>query len=483
MTDCLYVLDLGANRAEGMNADFGGDEQPKAMIQQFRDDPIDRDHDKVERHMTGEPDMRAGTHPNARNALEACVARIEENNLRFNAVAELFLGRARDRADMLDRAALDGQPLGALHGVPILFKGLVDIEGYPTVFGSVAFATSPAARNAPVIDRLEAAGAIVFGTTNMVEFAVGGWGTNAVQGTPWNPADLTRHRVAGGSSSGSAVAVAAGFAPIAFGSDTGGSVRIPATLCGIVGFKPSYGLIPLQGVAATGPSFDTLGPLARSVGEARIAAEAAAGMRFLHPPVSLNGLRLLHLSDAALAPADPAVMESYHQALARLAQAGAVAEEITLPLSLFDVQMLNGDIVAYEAYRQLRAIVDNDAAEIDPFVRQRVRHGAMIDDAAYRQLLMDLHAFRQSVQNRFDDADVLVLPGTPLPAPPVDEVDESEMPMSRYTRLSNCLNHCAIALPIAANPLPTGIQLAASHGRDAKLLAIAEAVEALLQSG
>ncbi|WP_439507763.1 amidase family protein [Yoonia sp.] len=149
----------------------------------------------------------------------------------------------------MDRAAAEGQPTGRLHGVPVLLKDVIDVAGHPTGFGSKAYAIGPAARNAPVIDRLEAEGAIILGKTTMVEFAVGSWGTNTVQGTPWNPSDATQHRVPGGSSSGAAVAVAAGFAPIAFGSDTGGSIRIPAALCGVVGYKPSFGLIPLQGAA------------------------------------------------------------------------------------------------------------------------------------------------------------------------------------------------------------------------------------------
>lgn len=418
----------------------------------------------------------------AREKIEACIASINAYNSKLNAVSTVFAETALQRADALDQAARKGEPLGPLHGVPILVKELVDIVGHPTGFGSLCYATGPAARNAPIIDRLEAAGAIIIGTTNMVEFAVGGWGTNAVQGTPWNPADKTNHCIPGGSSSGSAAAVAAGFAPIAFGSDTGGSIRIPATLCGVVGYKPSFGLIPLQGVAATGPSFDTLGPLARTVSDAKLAAEAAAATRFEHPSVSLGGLCMIHVSETDLAPIEPEVLEGYRRLLAQLSQAGVTFREIKLPMSFVGFQQLNGDIVAFEAYRQLRTIVDDDTCEIDPFVRQRVQFGATITDEAYRQRLIELQAIRQASVGLFDGADALLLPGTPMLAPTVDRVDESQVPMSRYTRLGNCLNFCAIALPIPAKSMPNGIQLALPHGQDAKLLAVAKEVENLLLS-
>lgn len=414
----------------------------------------------------------------ARGTVEACLARIAADNAKLNAVSALFADAALARADALDRAAADGQPTGRLHGIPVLFKDLVDVAGHPTEFGSAAYATGPATRNAPVIDRLEAEGAIILGKTNMVEFAVGSWGTNSVQGTPWNPADPTQHRVPGGSSSGSAVAVAAGFAPIAFGSDTGGSIRIPAALCGVVGYKPSYGLIPLQGVAATGPTFDTLGPLALSVAQARAATEAAAAISLSYPKTSLDGLVLAYVADTALAPIDAAALAIYHSVLARCEAAGATLRDIELPLSFVDFQALNGDIVAYECYQQLRGIVDNPDADIDPFVRKRVQQGALITPTMYRTRLEQLQTTRRAFADSFHGFDALVLPGTPILSPTLNDVDESQIPMSRYTRVANCLDLCAITLPIVDKPLPIGFQLAAVHGADARLLAIAEALEA-----
>jgi aspartyl-tRNA(Asn)/glutamyl-tRNA(Gln) amidotransferase subunit A len=362
--------------------------------------------------------------------------------------------------------------------VPVLLTDVIDVAGHPTGFGSKAYAIGPAARNAPVIDRLEAEGAIILGKTTMVEFAVGSWGTNTVQGTPWNPSDATQHRVPGGSSSGAAVAVAAGFAPIAFGSDTGGSIRIPAALCGVVGYKPSFGLIPLQGVAATGASFDTLGPLSMSVAQVRAATGAAAGISLCYPDTSLAGLVLAHVSATALAPIDPVVLAAYRRVLATCEAAGATLREFELPLSFVDLQALNGDIVAYECYQQLSGIVDDKESDIDPYVRKRVQKGALITASTYRARLEKLQATRRTFEQDFCGFDALVLPGTPIPAPTLEQVDESQIPMSRYTRLANCLNLCAITLPIAGTPAPLGIQLADVQGADAKLLAIAGTLEA-----
>lgn len=425
----------------------------------------------------------AGAAMGVRESIEASIARIEAENPKLHAVSALFADAARARADALDQHAAAGGALGPLHGVPVLLKELVDIAGQPTRFGSRCYASAPAARNAPLIDRLEAAGAVILGTAHMVEFAVGSWGTNAQRGAPWNPADRAHHRVAGGSSSGSGVAVAAGFAPIAFGSDTGGSIRIPATLCGVVGFKPSYGLIPMQGAAPTGPSFDTLGPLARSVADARRAAAAASGLTLAHAPIDLSGLTIAVVPDDALDPIEAAALEAYDSVHQRLSHAGARLSTLRPPMSFVAFQKINGDIAAFEAYRHLKTLIDDEDAPLDPFVRARIRQGAAISDSDYRARIAAMHESRAAFAADFKGVDALLLPGTPMTAPRLEDVDESQIPMSRYTRMANCLNLCAIALPAApasAGALPAGVQLAARSGEDAKLLAIAEAAERLI---
>lgn len=420
-------------------------------------------------------DQQEDSH-SARQTLEVCIARIQAENDKLHAVSELFLSSARTRADQLDKDIQYGKSPGPLHGVPILLKELVDISGYRTQFGSNSYMQHTAAWSAPIIHRLEAAGAIILGTTHMVEFAVGSWGTNVARGTPWNPEDREVHRAPGGSSSGSGVAVAADFAPIAFGSDTGGSIRIPAALCGVIGFKPSFGLIPLQGIAPTGPSFDTIGPLCKTVRDARRAVEAASGLSFLHPSLQLNEVTVAYVDSRHFEPIEPACLLAYQKAFKIFEDAGARLLEIPLPMSFVEFQKLNGDIVAFEAYHHLQHLVEDHSAPLDPFVRQRVLAGATISEPLYQKQLNRLSAVRSEFDAAFEGVDVMLLPGTPGVAPPLQHINEAEIPMSRYTRIGNCLNLCAIALPVPNSEkyLPVAIQLASLHGMDARLLEISE---------
>lgn len=413
---------------------------------------------------------------------EASLARIAACDGKFHAVSRLFEQQARQYAAQLDERISNGERPGKLHGVPYLTKELVDIEGEVTRFGSESYATRPAERTSPVIERLAAAGANLLGTTHMVEFAFGSWGTNYLMGTPWNPCDLTQHRVPGGSSSGSAVAVAAGYVPVAIGSDTGGSIRIPASLCGVIGFKPSTGLIPTEGVAPLGPTFDTLGPIARTLEDARCFTEVMADTDLSHPPVALEGLRIAVLGPEALAPCAPEIAQAFQDTVTSLEARGAQVIEIALPLSLVAFQQLNGEIVGYEAFAHLKSRVDDWRLPMDPFVRQRVRSTSGMDRQTYDTRLAQLAEVRADFAQSWAEFDVLALPGTPFCAPPLSEVNEAEIPMSRYTRVANCLDLCAITLPLprAKGGLPIGFQICAASGTDAFLLALAGTVLATL---
>jgi len=420
-------------------------------------------------------------HPSSSDEVERCLTTISRENDRLHAVSQLFAELARSRAADMDKYLAAGEVPGALQGLPLLVKELIDIAGQQTAFGSLAYATASAARNAPVIDRLEAAGAIILGTTHMVEFAIGGWGTNHAKGTPWNPADALVHHVPGGSSSGSAVAVAAGLVPAAIGSDTGGSIRIPASLCGVIGFKPTYGLIPTVGVAPLSPTFDTLGPITRTVLDARRLTEAMSGLDLGHPPVNLAGLRIAVVHTEALSPVSEDVEQAFRSAMALLTDQGAQIVEIELPLSFVGFQKLNGDIMAFEAYRNLAKIVEDPDTPLDPNARKRVLAGRDVSTAQYEERLAELAALRQAFPSTVASTDILALPGTPICAIPVAQVDESQIPMSRYTRVANCLDLCAISLPLArsAGAMPIGLQLCAPAQSDAFLLAVAEVVAAV----
>lgn len=408
-----------------------------------------------------------------RNSLDA----ISVENDKLHAFFEVFADAAVQRAEELDRIAVRSGPVGPLHGVPIAVKDLAEIDGRSPGFGSKCYAARDGATTAPAIQRLIDAGAIIIGMTHMVEFAIGGWGTNHAMGTPWNPIDRGVHRVPGGSSSGSAVAVAAGLVPAAIGSDTGGSIRIPASLCGLVGLKPSDGLISLDGIAPLAPTFDTLGPIVRSIADARLLACVLAGL-----PVAKKGpgklLRIGVPTTRQLDPCDTDILENYQRSIRTLRAAGHTIETFSFPLEMTEYQALNGIIVAYEAYGHHRMTVEDLSTPLDPYVRQRVLAGREVNEAQYADLISQRRAAIAAFRSAINHLDVLVMPSTPLPAIPVSAVDEATIPMSRYTRVANYLALCALSLPngFTASGLPTGLQLMCLAGKDTQLLDFAEAL-------
>lgn len=429
-------------------------------------------------------EMAAGR-TDARRLTRQCIARIGAENDRLHAVAILRAEEALARAELLDAERAAGQVRGPLHGIPVLVKELIDIAGIATAHGSLCYGAPVAARNAPVIDRLEAAGAIILGTTHMVEFAMGSWGTNQARGTPLNPHGGAEAWYAGGSSSGSAVAVAAGFAPLAIGSDTGGSIRIPAAICGLFGFKPDHGLIPLDGVAPLAPSFDTIGALGRSVADIRLACEVMAGRRFAPRRPLPDRLRIAAVPAARLHPCADEVLACHEAAIRRLRALGHEVTEARLPCSLEELQELNGRIVAYEAYRSFRAQAEDPRSPMDPHVRARVLAGAGIDAATHAALLGQLAGMAADFARDHAGADAVMLPGTPLPAAGLDTVDETRIPLSRYTRMANCLDLCAVSIPVGATAsgAPLGLQFCAPRGRNGDLLALAERLAPELAGG
>src|SRR5450432_536615 len=219
----------------------------------------------------------AAAETSSREIVEACLARTAALDGKLHAYVEVYRDEAIAGAEAADLQRRAGLARGPLHGLPIALKDLLHIQGQVTTAGSKSWTGRVATETATAVERLLAAGMIPLGKTHMVEFAFGGWGRNEPMGAPWNPWDMHTQRVAGGSSSGSAVAVAAGLAPAAVGSDTGGSIRIPAALCGLTGLKPTYGTISLAGVVPLATTLDTLGPLTHTVDDAALLTGAMAG--------------------------------------------------------------------------------------------------------------------------------------------------------------------------------------------------------------
>ncbi len=201
---------------------------------------------------------------------DACLARIAEHDGKLGAFACVFENEARAAAEAADKLRAGGDEIGPLHGIPVAVKDLFHVHGHATQAGSRCYSVPPDARTATAVSLLTDAGMIVLGKTHTDEFAYGAWGVNNLLGSPWNPYDLETHRVAGGSSSGSAVAVSAGLVPLALGSDTGGSARVPAAFCGCVGVKPSFGLVERKGMVPLSPSLDVVGFFANSIGDSKL---------------------------------------------------------------------------------------------------------------------------------------------------------------------------------------------------------------------
>ncbi|HKA42590.1 MAG TPA: amidase [Burkholderiales bacterium] len=436
--------------------------------------------------------LRAGTW-SASQLVDCYLQRIGCHDEKLHAFAEIYEKEARIAGELADRAIRAGQRLGPLHGIPIAFKDLLDIEGRPTRGGSLFWRERVSPVTATVVQRLSAAGMITLGKTHMVEFAFGAWGTNATMGTPWNPWDPQTPRAPGGSSSGSGVAVAAGLAPAAIGSDTGGSVRIPAALCGIVGLKTTVGRVSNHGALMLSATLDTLGPMTRDVEDAALLFAAMHGpdrndpQTLAHPPVDaladlksgVAGLRLAVLSEAELGEIDPEVARAFVLALEVMRGLGARVETLSLPLSYRRLADLTGKIIAAEGYALHREWIDRDDAPFDVHVRDRIRWGKTLSAADYIGLMTERERLQREVAWALRDLDALLLPTTPLPAVALAEIDQGKSPMSLLTRPVNLLGLCALALPcgFTAGGLPISLQIVGSGYEEARILRIGWAFE------
>jgi aspartyl-tRNA(Asn)/glutamyl-tRNA(Gln) amidotransferase subunit A len=381
-------------------------------------------------------------------------------------------------------------PRGSGDGPTFAIKDMIDIAHAPT-FGGGRTALDPDPwRSAAPVERLLEAGWRAVGKTHTVELAYGGWGANRAVGAPWNPWDAKVHRAPGGSSSGSAVAVAAGLCDAALGTDTGGSVRIPAAVCGVVGLKPGRGLVSLRGVHDLAPSLDTCGMLARTV------AMAARGLAIISRPDagpntrpaldaaaalarSARGMTVAALPLEALGEVDPQVARLYLQALDRIGAAGVRVELVSPPEPLEAYFEPNGVMMAGEGWRVRGAHLARNRGVMDPWVAKRFEAGRLIDDARLEAAL----ARRAADQARFHawlaPYDGLLSPTCPIVAPPLEAVDETTSPLSRLTRAANYLDLPAASLPcgLSDEGMPVGLQVMARPADEATMVTLCAAFE------
>jgi aspartyl-tRNA(Asn)/glutamyl-tRNA(Gln) amidotransferase subunit A len=425
--------------------------------------------------------------PSARDRLEQALSRIADpDGEGAKACLTVYAEAARAAADAADARAKNGLSLGPLDGVIVSIKDLFDVAGEPTRAGSKILADEapPAAADAPVVRRLRAAGAVIVAKTNMTEFALGAVGANPHFGTPANPRD--RARVPGGSSSGAAVTVGDGMADIAIGSDTGGSVRIPSALCGIVGFKPSRQRVPTAGVFPLSTTLDSIGPLAKSVADCAKADAAMAGEDFAPlVPFPLAGLRFGIAQGFPLENMDAIVGAAFAAATERLEKAGVRVTRETVPL-FDDMRQVNayGGIVQPEACAIHRDRLQRRAADIDPNIRARIERGCAVSAADYINMLYARERLVRAMDHRLAGLDALIMPTTGIVAPTIAEVTEPQVFAARNTMLlrntsiGNFFDLTGISLPLPA-PLPVGLMLLGRNGSDHTLLRIAAAVETL----
>jgi len=370
------------------------------------------------------------------------------------------------QAAVLDRELSEGRDRGPLHGIPYACKDCVDTRGVRTTVGSRFFERRIPATDAVVVQRLAAAGAVMVGKTNLNEFAAGTSGKNVHFGDVRNP--WSRAHSAGGSSSGSAVAVAAGMALAALGTDTGGSIRVPAACVGIVGLRPTFGRVPIQGVFPRAESFDVVGPLTRSVRDCAVMLDALAPGEAFAEGIEggIAGLRI-------------GVLEEARDAGASFRALGADVREIALP-GAFEYEMLV-EIMLFEFHRvlgeQFRACRNPDEV-FGPVVCANLRRGQEITEADYRKALAAREQQSAAIRAVFDGVNALVTPVLPAPAPRLDAAAEEFDRQRQYMIPFSGAGVPAISLPCgAAEGLPVGMQIVAGHGQEKLLLRIARAFE------
>jgi aspartyl-tRNA(Asn)/glutamyl-tRNA(Gln) amidotransferase subunit A len=422
--------------------------------------------------------------------LEAALARIDDpKGEGARACLTVYAQAARAAATASDARAQNGISLGPLDGAIVSIKDLFDVAGEVTRAGSplIAEEGAPAQSDAPVVQRLRAAGAVIVAKTNMTELAYSGVGANPHFGTPGNPAD--RARIPGGSTSGGAVAAADGMCEIAIGSDSGGSTRIPAALCGIVGFKPSRQRVPTDGVFPLSFSVDSIGPMAPTVAQCAAADAVMAGETpEAIEPAPLANLRVGVAQGAPLDRLDDTVARRFPAGLDRLEMAGARLSAEKLPL-LDEMAAVNakGGILPAEAFAVHRERLARRGDMIDSNIRVRLERAAKISAADYIDMVRTRAELVRAMDARLADLDVLVMPTTPIVAPLLAELDKPDewgrknALLLRNTTIGNFFDCCAISLPLPREGgLPCGLMLVARNGHDRRLFRIAAAVERLL---
>ena len=430
--------------------------------------------------------------------IDAHLARIEATEPTLNSFITLLPEHARDAARRAEAQIQAGNYRGPLHGIPVGLKDLFDTAGVRTTSGSRILDNFIPQEDCTVAARFQQAGAILLGKLNMHQFAYGPTGENFDYGhmhNPWNPELVT-----GGSSGGSGSAAAAGQCTITMGSDTGGSVRIPAALCGIVGLKPTYGLVSRAGLTPLSWCLDHPGPMVRTVEDAALTMNVIAGHDPRDPATttrelpdytanlngSVEGLRIGVVREYFEAPLDTEIAAAVRAAIAQLSEMGATVTDVSLPM-FADAQAISGTILMSEAAAYHRDLLARDGAKLTPSVRLRLEAGLFVTAADYLKAQQARARFNYEMSQLFQDVDLLAGPSEPITAPPTlaAEVSIGESTvgttgaLTQYTRPYNISGTPAISLPcgFSYSGMPIGLQLAGRPFEEATVLRAAHAYE------
>lgn len=433
--------------------------------------------------------MSQSTTP-VRDHLEQILARLDARGDNEKTYVKLYAESARAEADAADRRRQIGATLGPLDGRIVSIKDLFDIAGEPTLAGSIIKRTAAVPQqDAVIVKRLRAAGAVIVGKTHMTEFAFTAVGLNPHYPVPGNATDESL--IPGGSSSGAAVAAAEGTCDIAIGSDTGGSVRIPAALNGLVGFKPTASRVSLDGAFPLAPSLDSIGPLAYSVADCAAADAIMAGetaTTLVARPVA--GLRIGVPRGQLLAGLSTAIAAAFEASLDRLAAAGADLVECSIDDLIDRLRQATaiGSIAGLEASRVHADWLSDEAAPVDTRVSLTLRRRLLTPQAALDALLETRAGLARAMDERLSAYDLIVLPTTPIAAVSIASVETNETEYDRVEGLllrncqvANQFDLTAITLPMPGLTRPAGLMLVGRNGTDRTLLATAASVETLLQ--
>ena len=431
---------------------------------------------------------------------EHFLGRIEALDDRLHAFRLVLPDRALAQARAAETALRAGIDLGPLHGIPYAAKDLFDVKGVPTTAGTRMRSQAIAQRDSAATARLERAGMVLLGKTNTVQFAYGGVGINNDQGTPHNPWQVTAH-VPGGSSSGSGVAVAAGLSPAALGTDTGGSVRIPAALCGTVGLKTTVGRVSRAGVYPLSFSLDSVGPLTRRVEDAALIYQQLLGEdpddettrgvpahdALGKLKAGVKGLRLAFAETVFFEGVDPEIEKAVREAGQTLAGLGAHVESRDLPEATEAVKLNpRGLVIAAEAYAVNREYLENRFAETDPVVRERMRQGKEVSGPEYFEMTRRWSALRREVDSSLEGIDALLVPATMIPALPTEPIaasletyNQRNREYLRNTAIGNILDLCGLSLPcgFTLKGLPIGLLIYGRAFAEGTVLRVGHAYE------